>query len=241
MAVLTSPERAGAGRNGDRPPDSHPRPAWALRALAGLAVLAVAVYGAACVIYNMPNSPMKVRIGNLARVVMMPWFEQDWQLFAPTPSTANDHIMVTARLARPGGGVETTAPRDIEYPIEDLPLGDHVLPTKQPGITLAIQEIFGFYRNQLQAIDKAAAPSVRPRLRAALDRKHGSDFDRLARIMSYEVHRWYPDRRILQMRASLTQTPITPFSERWAPDRPSSPATTLLTTDWLNYQPGVGG
>ncbi|MCA1217899.1 DUF5819 family protein [Streptomyces sp. 8L] len=207
--------------------------------LLGVLVLAAAtVYVAACAVYNMPNSPVKVRIKPAATHVIRPWFEQDWQLFAPTPSTDNAHIYVTARIRKPGGGNATTRPFDIQGPIEDLPKNNRVLPTKQPGITLAFQETFATYRSQLQTIDSAAAASARPQLHAYLNRRFAADFDKLRRLISQQAAARFPGRDIVSVRAEFSQTPITPFSARGSGHFPVK-AKNLLDTQWMPYAQGV--
>lgn len=237
----TPPEPAPAGSSPGAPDTSgavgvlSPR----LRVTAVLTLAVAALYMAACVIYNLPSSTVKVRIDTADKAVMQPWFEQDWQLFAPTPATSNAHLMISIRAVGPSGAMMELAPFDAQYPIEDLQKDSPFLPTKQPGATLAAQERFASYQKQLLVIEKYAGPQQQV-LHTQLDRGFAATLDGLDRLISYEAHHRYPAADIWQVRATFTGTPMTPFSARYLTPPLPAKTTISLQTTWFPYISGVG-
>jgi hypothetical protein len=209
-----------------------------VRISAVVAVAVAAVYMIACVIYNLPSSTMKVRVDDADKALMQPWFEQDWQLFAPTPASSNAHLVISIKASESGSKSEL-APFDAQYPIEDMQKRSPELPTKQPGITLAAQERFASYQKQLLVIEKAGGPSARG-LHAQLDKTFAPTLDALDRFISYEAHKQYPTAQISQVRATFTSTPMTPFSERNDAVPPVEKTKETLQTNWFPYVEGVG-
>lgn len=192
---------------------------------------ALIVFITGTVLYNLPASTVTTRMRPTVDVVMHPWFEQDWQLFAPTPASSNTRLMVTARVARPDGSVVETPAFDVQYPIEDMPKNDHVLPTKRPGITLAAQERMSNYSRELAAIDKAPVAARAP-LHRALDERYRSTLDEIDRFMSRCAQDRFPGAHIVAVRGAFTSTPMTPFSARNMHNPPPLPTTTIVTTSW---------
>ena len=193
----------------------------------------------ACVVYNMPSSTVKVRVDAADKAMMQPWFEQDWQLFAPTPATSNAHLMVSIRAVAATGAIIELPAFDAQYPIEDLQKKTPFLPTKQPGATLAAQERFASYQRQLLVIQRIAGPQQQL-LHDQLDKTFGPTLDGLDRLISYEAHQKYPGADIRQVQATFTTTPMTPFSARhvWPP--PKETTKQSLQTNWFPYVSGVG-
>lgn len=211
---------------------------WQVRAVVVLLAGLAAIYVVACTVYNMPDSPVKVRIVGAARTVIHPWFDQDWQLFAPTPSTSNSRVWVTAQVRSITGAVRTTTAFDVEYPIEDELTTNHVLPTKAPGITLAMNETWSNYRGQLQAVDQLPT-SVRSIAHQQLDARFATDFDSLDRFLSFEAQRHFPGEQVIRIRAKFVNYPMTPFSQREMVHPFAQKPHEQLQTDWMPYAAGV--
>lgn len=211
---------------------------WPVRITALLLAGLAAIYAVACIVYNMPNSPVKVRTVSVARTVIHPWFDQDWQLFAPNPSTSNSRVWVSVQL-RSAGRIVTTAPFDIQYPLENEPTHNHLMPTKAPGITLGMNETWQNYRVQLQAVNRLPA-AVRGLAHKQLDGRFATDFDSLDRYLSYAAHRRFPGQRVVKVRAKFVRYPMTPFSQRDMKHPFPQKSQDQLQTDWMPYVPGVG-
>lgn len=210
-----------------------------LRITAALAVVIAGVYMVACAVYNLPSSTVKVRVDGADKAMMQPWFEQDWQLFAPSPATSNARLMISIRAVGAGGANLVLPAFDAQYPIEDLQKQTPFLPTKQPGATLAAQERFASYQKQLLVIQRIAGPQEQL-LHAQLDKAFQPTLDGLDRLISYEAHRRYPGADIRQVQATFTSTPMTPFSARFVSPTPTEVTTQSLQSNWFPYVSGVG-
>ncbi|MHA3024294.1 DUF5819 family protein [Mycobacterium sp. BMJ-28] len=216
-------------------PTSHP---IHIRILFCVVVGAVGVFGLCTLLYNFPDSTVKSRIDPVVNTVVQPWFEQDWHLFAPTPSTTNTHLMVTARIQLSNGSIGEPPAFDVQYPIEDLVKSSHVLPTKLPGVTLAAQQRMADYAMELAAISHAPA-AEQPSQHADLDRRYQPMLDALGRFMSRCAQDRFGSAHILAVRGTFTSTPMTPFSARDAENPPTLPTKTIITTSWDPFVPDV--
>lgn len=78
----------------------------------GLAFFLVGLVGlhfAVTFLWNAPASPIKDAVRSDVSSYMLPFFEQNWSLFAPNPVNAEDEFLVRARVADPQTGeIETT-------------------------------------------------------------------------------------------------------------------------------------
>ncbi|WP_370083861.1 DUF5819 family protein [Streptacidiphilus sp. MAP12-16] len=197
------------------------------------------LYTLACLVYNAPASPAKTRLATPVNAVINPYFGQDWMLFAPAPSTVNDILMMDVKLkAGNSEGETTTIPVDIEEPIDRMPRSNRVMPTKLPGVLLALQESFTNYANGLN--DALKAPKAQqPALEDALSRRYAAEFVELQRFLSIRAGTMYPDAQIIAVRATFDKRPITPFSERDMHPAPKQPVQGVLQTAWMPYVSGV--
>jgi hypothetical protein len=60
-------------------------------------------------LWNAPTNPIKDVVRDDVTAYMLPFFEQNWSLFAPNPVNAEDEFLVRAQVADPQTGeVETT-------------------------------------------------------------------------------------------------------------------------------------
>lgn len=209
-------------------PTSHP---VHVRIAFSLIVVVVGVFGLCTALYNFPDSTVKSRIDPAVNTVVQPWFEQDWHLFAPTPSTSNTHLLVTARLLFQDSTVHDMAPFDVQYPLEDLTKTNHVLPTKLPGVTLAAQERMADYATELAGISHAPV-AAQSGLHADLDDRYQPVLDALRRFRSRCAQDRFGSARIVAVRGTFTSTPMTPFSARDDVDPLPQPTKTILTTGW---------
>jgi hypothetical protein len=214
----------------------HSPVGWPFRLLAlGLIALA-GVYAGSCVLTEMPTSPVQVRAARWVHPVIHPVFDQDWQLFAPNPASYNNRMLVTA-VTYDGTSYTQQAPFDVEIPLEVMPRGDHFLPTKLPGISLAANEEWSTYRVRLETIDKLPKPEQAPAT-AQLNKDFAVQFDMLSRVASYFAERRFPGLRVSKERVTFTRTDIVPFSERFTAT--VEPEQQQLTTSWLPFRPVRG-
>jgi len=204
-------------------------------ALAGL--VPVAFYMASTVIYNAPHSPAQIRLASFVSGYMNPYFEQDWQLFGPTPGTSNDSLVIDAKVARSSRGC-SAPPIDVEYSIDRMPRHQRLLPSKLPGVILGFQETFAQYAKLLNQIQHQPATG-QPALRNELSSMYSSSFGELDRFLSVEARINYPGCEISAVKAILASTPIVPYSQRYQNPPPHEDLKPVLRTGWMPYIPGV--
>jgi hypothetical protein len=204
-------------------------------AVIGLAV--AAVYSIACLIYNAPNSPATVRTTSFAHDVIGPYFQQDWQLFGPTPPSSNNLISMQTRILVGGKEIETS-PVEIESAIDQAPHNFPLNPTKLANITLALNEQMQTYINETDQIRKLPS-SLRSKAERQLNVANKWFFAELQRFLSAYAGTLYQGKHIVDLRATFESQPIVPFSDRYEQPQPTEKPTNLATTSWLAYVPGV--
>ena len=200
---------------------------------------ALGVFGLGTVVYNLPESTVKSRVSPVISAVMEPWFDQDWHLFAPTPGTSNSHLMVSAQLRSPDGSIVEMPAFDVQEPLEDLAKNNHFLPTKLAGITLSAQQQMSQYAQELADI-MGGPPAERDVMHAELDHRYQATLDQLRRLMSRCAQDRFGTARIVAVRGTFTETPITPFSKRYETNPPPLPTKTIVTTSWAPFVADVG-
>jgi hypothetical protein len=213
---------------------------WRVRAFVVAALLPVALFTAACLVYNAPASPAQIRLAGAVSDVMDPYFSQDWQLFAPTPGTSNDLLYLEVTLRQAGATkVLQTEPLEIEGAIDRTPRSMRLNPTKLPGVILAFQENAANYTQLAGQIQANYPPSQRAAQMKALLKNFDPTFRELQRFLSVRAASLYPDARIIAVRGTFKEQAIVPFSERYADPAPKEPITGVLQTAWMAYVPGV--
>ncbi|MEY9913448.1 hypothetical protein ABIA35_009721 [Catenulispora sp. MAP12-49] len=210
-----------------------------LRICVLFALVPVTVFSLACLVYNAPPSPVKVRLGHQASSVLEPYFGQDWELFAPTPGTSNDRLYLEAELLPKGSvAVVTTQPVEVEYAIDRMPRSNRLLPSKLPGVLLAFQEAADQYTRTSNGIDKASK-DMQPAMRKDLDAQFAPSFDEMQRFLSARAATLYPGAKIVAIRATFKRQDIVPFSQRYVAPTPHEPEKPELQTSWMPYVDGV--
>ena len=201
-------------------------------------MIPVIVYSLACLIYNAPASPAQIRLSRAANTVIGSYFQQDWQLFGPTPATSADSLTVQALMKSPNGAVTLSPAEDVEYQIDRLPRANRLLPTKLPTVILAFQESFAVYANNMLTIQKAPR-SARAALIKTLNWTYRYNLGELARFLSVEAQHLFPGKRISSVRAIFSTTPIVPYSQRYQSPPPLEKDIFILRTDWMRFIPNV--
>lgn len=211
-----------------------------IRLLFCVVVAALGAFTLCAVVYNMPESTVKTRIGPVVNAAAGPWFDQDWHLFAPTPGTSNTHLLVSAQIRASDGSIVEAPALDVQDPLDDLVKANRVLPTKLPSLTLRAQNSMTDYARELAGILRAP-PERRPEMHAQLDQRYQVTLDQLRRFFSRCAQdRLGPAARIIAVRGIFTDTPLTPFSRRYEANPPPFPTKTIVTTSWAPFVADVG-
>ncbi|MHA6762472.1 DUF5819 family protein [Streptacidiphilus sp. PAMC 29251] len=210
------------------------------RVLVLLLLVPAVFYSYCCLVYNAPSSPARVRLAGSTTQLMNPYFGQDWMLFAPTPATVNDLILMDVKL-KPAGSTQvvTTAQTDIEAAIDAMPRGNRLFPSKLPGVMLAFNETFSNLANQMNQVSKSAPKDKQAAAIVALDKKWAGEFTELQRFLSVRAASMYPGATIISVRGTFETQAILPFSSRYQNPAPKEPVKGVIQTDWMPYTAGV--
>ena len=210
---------------------------WKTRVVAAVGLAVAAVYSIVCLLYNAPNSPATVRTTGFAHDVLDPYFQQDWQLFGPTPPSSNSLIYMQTRLLVGGKEIETS-PVEVESAVDQTPRNFRLNPTKLANSILALDEQMQSYINESDQIRNLPS-SLRSTAEHQLNVANKWFFAELQRFLSAYAGALYPGKNIVDLRATFASQPIVPFSDRYQHPQPTEKPTNLATTSWLGYVPGV--
>jgi hypothetical protein len=212
---------------------------WGTRLVAVAGVPIAVVYSVACLLYNAPKSPATIRIAGFTNAVIGSYFEQDWQLFGPTPQSSNNLIYLQVRI-RAGDKEIETSPVEVESAIDQAPRAFPLNPTKLAAVTLAFNEDMHNYANSDEQVRRLPA-RLRAQARYQLNVSNRWFFAELQRFFSARASSLYPGSDILALRVSFASQPMVPFSDRYEQPPPGQQPARLATTSWLAYIPGVAG
>ncbi|HET9255137.1 MAG TPA: DUF5819 family protein, partial [Pseudonocardiaceae bacterium] len=98
-----------------------------------------------------PPNPISARAHDAIGSYMLPYFYQDWKLFAPNPAKTDPHLLVRARIADAAGQQRETSWLDITEP-ELARVRGHLLPDRVSRLTPKVA----------QSLSEAAARQEQP-------------------------------------------------------------------------------
>src|SRR4051794_17762784 len=75
----------------------------ALKLLPGVLVMVLSIHFGMTLVYLMPLNPIVLRVAPVVDGYMVPWFVQDWHLFAPNPINETHMLLVSCRLQKANG------------------------------------------------------------------------------------------------------------------------------------------
>jgi Family of unknown function (DUF5819) len=78
--------------------------------------LALAFHFSMTALYNTPFNPIKEKYGKEIDSYMVPYFGQDWHLFAPNPVDTDSGVLVRAKKKGPDGSIVVTKWSDVTSP-----------------------------------------------------------------------------------------------------------------------------
>ncbi|MGN6330543.1 MAG: DUF5819 family protein [Motilibacteraceae bacterium] len=217
------------GTNGQ---ENTPAIPWRVRIALVAGGLPALLFVVACLVYNAPPSAAQSRLQPRAASVLEPYFWQDWQLFAPTPGSADDEVYLKTRLRHPDGAIVETGEVEVETAVDRTPRRFPLNPTKLPGIFLSLDGSAHRYAAAMQKIDELPA-DARAQAQHQLDVSFKNTFLQLQRFMSARAAALYPGREVLAVRVTFGERSIVPYSQRYV----SPPSVARLN---LVYGCGAG-
>ncbi|MFK0259610.1 DUF5819 family protein [Streptomyces sp. NPDC090445] len=129
---------------------------------AGTAIpLALAFHFGMTALFEMPFNPVKEKYGQEIDSYMLPYFAQDWHLFAPDPIDRDKGVLVRAKKIQPDGSTATTEWVDVTTPTLEKLYGERLWPSREFRVAAGLPQLLESWRD--------------PELEKLRSKKKGSD------------------------------------------------------------------
>ncbi|MGW7456475.1 DUF5819 family protein [Streptomyces sp. NPDC054797] len=129
---------------------------------AGTAIpLVLAFHFGMTALYEMPFNPIKEKYGEEIDSYMLPYFAQDWHLFAPDPVDRDKGVLVRAKKLQPDGSTATTEWVDVTSPTLQKLYGERLWPARDFRVAAGLPQLLESWRD--------------PELEKIRNKKKGSD------------------------------------------------------------------
>jgi hypothetical protein len=204
----------------------------------GLSLAALAFHFGMTLLYLTPINPIKMAAERPIAAYMLPWFEQRWELFAPSPANMSRYLLVACRT----GESEADPPwHDVTSPLLEAKYAYRVTPADRlhRAVQAATALVLGMNR---PVIDKMRSrPDEFKDDLVAVDQNDKTRFGigerTLARIGSQHCDRLHGPGRTTQVRARIVLRDLPPYSRRTDDER--SGKVRVYDLEWQPYQQGV--
>ncbi|WP_157878775.1 DUF5819 family protein [Streptomyces sp. CT34] len=109
--------------------------------------LALAFHFCMTALYNAPFNPIKEKYGDKITAYMVPYFGQNWNLFAPEPIDRDQGVLVRAQKRQPDGSRITTGWTDVTSPGLQKLYGERLWPSRQFRVTAGVPQQLSSWRD----------------------------------------------------------------------------------------------
>ena len=103
---------------------------WSLAIVAAVTATAIGAHFAMTFLYVAPMNHVRLRVGAVVHAYMLPFFEQNWNLFAPNPISDDRGLLVRAQVGRAGLGGRITPFSDLTTPAIRAVQRNRLLPSR---------------------------------------------------------------------------------------------------------------
>ena len=208
-------------------------------AVLGVALTALTLHFGMTLLYLTPTNPIRLALAAPVEGYMLPWFEQRWELFAPSPVGATRYLLVACRTDED----EAEPPwHDISSALLDAKYRYRVTPADR--MQRAVQAATGMiFPTKRDLVDKMRS---RPedfeedltRIDAAQSVRRQAGERLLARVASADCDHRLGQGRTREVRARIVLRESPPFSRRADDDRTGE--VKVIELDWKPYQRVAG-
>jgi hypothetical protein len=241
---------------------------WVRRTILIMSVIFAAAYMVMVGLYNLPPSPLKVKIQPVLEKCVDPYFTQRWRLFAPNPPNGNYDGWFQIRYDD-GTGIRETAvlgltmpliaeskahrlfpPRidrtaiNLGYALTDITTSQAKLArltaSRKAGGRLDPEYVLPAGWHQLEGAESMTDQEYFDDARKTLEAGHKQVSGQLNRLVALLTPSLRLPGRPRQARVFYTYTPITRFSERHAITPETDPPIRIADTGWMPYQAVTG-
>ncbi|MEV0373146.1 DUF5819 family protein [Streptomyces sp. NPDC050636] len=98
-------------------------------------------------LYEMPLNPVKEKYGEEITSYMLPYFGQDWHLFAPDPIDRDNGVLVRAKMRQPDGSTTTTEWTDVTSPVQQKLYGERFWPSREFRVAAGVPQLLESWRD----------------------------------------------------------------------------------------------
>lgn len=209
------------------------------RAVLGVALAALTFHFGMTLLYLTPTNPIRMALSDPMEGYMLPWFEQRWELFAPSPVGATRTLLVACRTDED----EADPPwHDVSGALLDAKYRYRITPADR--LQRAVQAATGMiFPTKRPLVDKMRS---RPEdFEEDLSRLDSLQSERrqvgervLARVASADCDHRLGQGRTTAVRARILLREAPPYSRRTDDDRTGE--VKVLELDWQPYQRVAG-
>lgn len=197
----------------------------ALKLLPAVLVLVLSIHFGMTLVYLMPLNPIVLRVAPVVDGYMVPWFVQDWHLFAPNPINETHMLLVSCRLQKAGGVMVETAWADVSTPLWNTQARERFSAAAWLARPQAYAVQIHFGEGDLLArlerhrtAEDAEINHLADAIRAEEGSRRALATQVLARLGSAYCDQWYGAGQTVAARLCLAALRFPRFSERQLPD-----------------------
>jgi hypothetical protein len=207
----------------------------------GLLVTVLSVHCAMTLVYLMPLNPIVLRVAPLVERYMVPWFTQDWHLFAPDPINETRTLQISCRLQQVNGMTVETTWADVSTPLWDAQTSQRFSAAASLSRLQAQTVQFYLDRSEILAaldrhrmVENSAVNQLADAIRTAESGHRTLATRVLARLGAVYCDRWYGAGQTAATRVRLARLRFPRFSQRQLPDTEGE--LRYYTFDWMPYE-----
>lgn len=192
-------------------------------------------------VYLMPLNPIALRIAPVVQRYMVPWFAQDWHLFAPNPINETRMLLVSCRLRQTNGTTVETAWVDVSTPLWDAQARQRFSAAAWLGRIQSHAVELYFDPSELlialerhRTVDDSAVNHLADTIRSVQSMRRALATRVLARLGAAYCDRWYGAGQTVATRVGLLVLRFPRFSQRQLPD--SDGQLRFYPFAWMPYE-----
>ncbi|MCA9693588.1 MAG: hypothetical protein KC636_28590 [Myxococcales bacterium] len=210
----------------------------------GLCTAILSLHFACTILWVLPANPVQARLGATLSRYILPYFGQNWRLFAPDPSIHTQALLARCRYLDPSGVHQESEWIDVSTPLWEakyknrLSPADRLYRVQRAAEIAALGDFDPFVARLRERASETSDPDL-VEIISQLDRNTQEEARRhralLARVLSAYCDEIFGPRRTEEVRGRIANLPLPKFSRRHEPFDTSQ--MTVIDLDWMTYQP----
>jgi hypothetical protein len=149
-------------------------------------------------LYVAPRNPISAGADKSISSYILPYFDQDWKLFAPDPVKTDPHMLVRAKVVDAKGQQQVTSWLDITRP-ELARVKGHLFPDRVSRLSAKVAEsLFEAAERQEQAAADQQQQALPPE-----QARHGNPDEAFARVLATRAARAQWGKQVIEVQIRL--------------------------------------